>query len=134
MCFATTTFLSVAVMGLTKHILHNVIRNFFCHLPWRGEGKNSWVKVIKSYQIIILIKLYQSLKLIRLKKVMDKLDLFERSQSKYFHVLCKHWKYLSMIWSIINIEIIIIWISIQTTMSHFNHNKMRRKKYSKSPI
>ena len=43
-------------MGLTNHILQNVIGGIFHHLPKGGEGNNSQLNVIKSNHEIILNK------------------------------------------------------------------------------
>ena len=43
-------------MGLTNHILRNVIGGIFHHLTKGGEGKNSIINVIKPNNEIILNK------------------------------------------------------------------------------
>ena len=52
-------------MGLTNHIIQNVIRVVFHHPPQGGEVNNSHVKVIKLNEVIGLIKSYLIIELIK---------------------------------------------------------------------
>ena len=60
-------------MGLTNHILPDIMLIVVHRLPWGGGVKNSQLKVVKLNQEIILINLYQ---IIELMKSNQRIEIF----------------------------------------------------------
>ena len=67
-------------------------------------------------------------------EVMEKLDLFVRSQGKCLNVVCNNCKYFKMKLILRNTKKVLRWLIIQTKMSHFHHQIIIRAPYSKDTI